>query len=393
MTFSLRLLLLAPLLVCLALPTRAQDDSLALGGDQYSSGQTTRIGDAVTGDAFAAGYDVTLDAPVGGSAHLAGFNVNADERIEQNLYAAGFDISIDGAVAGNVSAAGNSVNLAPTARVGGNARLAGASVTLEAPVAGAVLVASENLTLSSTVSGDLVFYGRTLTFSPGARVLGALDLHAPEPITVPASVASEDRVTYTVLEDADYVGEAGRTAGNVVRGFWPAFWGLAVFWLLLVLGGAFLIAFMPRRLSTMHLMADTKPFRSLGWGALTFAMLLGLVPLAAMTIIGIFALPFVFVFIAVAFGLAYAMGAYLVGTRVAKAFVTVDTNLKRLAVMAGSIVLAVLLGLLPVLGWLITLLFTTFGLGATARTIVVPRDGAGTGPTRTDPVRDSPATA
>ena len=383
---------IAALLSLLALPALAQQETLALGGDHFGAGQTSTLGEDVTGDAFLAGYDVTLNAPVGGSAHLAGFHVKAGGPIEQNLYAAGFDVEVERAVSGNLSAAANAITLDSAARIGGNARLAGATVTLAGPVDGAVLVAAETLTLSSAISGDLVFYGRTITFAPGARVEGALDLHAPAPIAVPQSVAPDERVTYSVLEDTDYVGEAGKTAGNVVRGFWPALWGIAAFWLLLVLGGAIVIAFMPRRLDAMHLMAETRPFRSLGWGALTFAMLLGLVPLAVMTIVGIFMLPFVLVFIAVALGLAYAMGAYLVGTRVARAFLPIDSNLKRLGVMAASIIVAVGLGLLPILGWLFTLLFTTFGLGATARTIVMPRDGVRADVSRPGTAGGTPAT-
>ncbi|WP_404404546.1 hypothetical protein [Pelagibacterium halotolerans] len=360
-------------------PASAQDAQFAFGGDRYAAGQQTNVSAPVEGDAFLAGYDVTLNAPVTGSAHLGGFNVTSNADVDGNLYGAGFTVHINAPITGNLSATGSTVGVTDNAAIGGNARLAGASVSLAAPVEGSVLVSADALTLSGTIAGDFSFFGRTITFAPDARIDGTVQIHAPENIAVPASVAAPDRVSFSVLEDADYLDHAGRTAENVVRGFWPAFWGLAVFWLVLVIAGAVLMAFMPKRLANMQIMSETRPFRSLGWGALTFAMLLGLVPLTAMTIIGIFIVPFVLIFIAVCLGLAYALGAYLLGTRVTNAFVTVDTNLKRLIVMAISLIIVVLLGIIPFIGWLLTLIVVAFGLGTTARTAVMPRDERGTG--------------
>jgi hypothetical protein len=101
-------------------------------------------------------------------------------------------------------------------------------------------------------------------------------------------------------------------------------------------------------------------------GILTFASTLGLVPVAAMTIVGLIALPVVFIYIIVACSLAYLGGAYLVTLRIGSAFTTIDTNLKRLGVLVAALIAAVLLGLIPVLGWLITLLIVVYGFGAFA---------------------------
>ncbi|WP_127142794.1 hypothetical protein [Pelagibacterium montanilacus] len=378
--------LLLPPLVAFSLPALAEDSQLVFGGDHYAAGQTTTVRKPVEGDAFVAGYHATLSAPVTGSAHLAGFNASSENDIGQNLYALGFAVDVNGPVEGNVSATGNTVDIARAATIGGNARLSGASVKLEAPVQGSAVVAADVFSLSSEIGGDFSFYGRALNFEPGARVTGALHIHAPEPIEVPASVADASRVTFSALEDTDYVAEAGRTAESVARGYWPALWGVAIVLLLLILSGAMLIAFAPGRLETIHTTAETRPFRSLGWGALTFAMLLGLVPLSALTVIGIVALPLIFFFIAALLGLAYVMGAYLIGTRVARAFLTIDTNAKRLGVMTGSIIIAVLLAVLPIIGWFLILLIVTLGLGSTARTIVVPRNSHAAPTSFADPV-------
>ena len=145
---------------------------------------------------------------------MAGFNVNSNAAIGSNFYGAGFTVNITAPVDGNVTAAGRTVALSRAATVGGNVphcrgqRLAGTTG------AGRMLVSAETLTLSGTIAGDFRLFGRTIEFAPGARIDGAVDIHAPEAIAVPASVAPADRVSYASLEDSSYVDHAGRTSRN-----------------------------------------------------------------------------------------------------------------------------------------------------------------------------------
>ncbi|UJW85660.1 hypothetical protein [Devosia sp. SL43] len=343
---------------------QADEAKLTFGGDQFTAGQVATIAEPVQRDAFVVGNDVTLSGPVLGDAHLAGYDVDVNADVSGDVYAAGFSVSINGAVGSDLTAAANTVTVLTTAPVSGNARLAGATVVLGAPVGGSALISAQSLTLDAVVSGDFSFYGETLTFGPGARVDGILDIRAPKEITVPASVASADRVRFELLDSPDYVSEAGKTAGSVVGRFWPVFWTLAAWWLVLVLVGAGLIALLPKTVSALQVAAENRPFRNLGLGILAFAAILGLVPVLAMTIVGILLVPLVIVFAIVACSLAYLGGAFLIGLRIASAFVTVDTNLKRLGVLAVALIASALVGMIPFVGWLVTLMILFFGFGA-----------------------------
>lgn len=350
---------------------QADDAALTFGGDQFIAGQVTSISAPVQHDAFAVGNDVTLSAPVSGDAHLAGYDVDINADVSGDIYAAGFSVNVTGGVGGDLTAAGNTVTVRSATAVTGNARLAGATVVLGAPVGGFALVTAQSLTLDEPVSGDFSFYGENLTFGPGARVEGMLEIRAPKEIAVPASVAAADRVNFELLDSPDYVSEAGKTAGNVVGRFWPVFWTVAAWWLLLFLVGAALIALLPRAVSALQVASEKRPFRNLGLGILAFAAVLGLVPVVAMTLIGILLLPFVLIFAVIACSLAYLAGAFLVGLRITSAFVAVDTNLKRLGVLAIALIAAALVGMIPLVGWLITLAIVIFGFGtATIVTMV-----------------------
>lgn len=350
----------------------ADESSLTLGGDQFVAGQTINLAAPVERDAFAIGNDVKLSGPVTGDAHLAGFDVEVTAAVTGDVYAAGFSVNAAANIGGDFTAAGNTVRVQSGALLGGNARLAAATVTLDAPVAGAALVTAGSLTLNAPVSGDLHFYGENLTFGPNARVDGQLDISAPKEVAVPASVASADRVKFQLLEQPDYVGETGKSATTVLGRFWPVFWTVVGWWLLLVVVGAAFIALLPGTVSSMQAASQRHPFRRLGLGFLAFAAVLGLVPALAFTIVGLLLLPFVLVLAVIACSLAYLSGAFFIGLRIASAFVRTDTNLRRLAVLAAALVAAALVGMIPVVGWLITLGILVFGFG-TATTVSMKR--------------------
>lgn len=341
--------------------------SLTLGGDAYAAAQHNMLEQPVSGDAFLVGYDVSIDAPVAGAAHAAGFNVTSDAEVGDDLYAAGFNVEIRAPVARNVTAAASTVTLDQGASVGGNARLTGATVNVGGPIEGALLVSSGHLKLYAPISGDVSFYGESIDFRPGAKVGGTFFIHAPHPIEVPASVAATAQIVYEPLESPDYMSEAGRTADNIARGFWPAIWALVIWFVLLLLAGVALIALLPRRLERMEQAMRTGMAKCFGVGILVFAMMLGFVPLTAMTLIGILALPVVLLAVVIAGSLAFMTGSFLIGLRFSAAFAPIDSNLRRLAVLAVSLVLAMVLAMVPFIGWLITLVLVTFGLGAAAR--------------------------
>ena len=355
------------MLACLGLvatAAQAQESGMVLGGDQYAAGQAARVDQPVGHDVFMAGYDVDLDGTVAGDAHLAGYNVVVDAAVAGDVYAAGFAVRLNAPVGGDVTAMANSIVLSSSDPVGGNVRLAGESITIGCQVNGAAVTASRTLTLDAAIAGDMNFYGESLSFGPAARIDGILTIRAPKEIAVPATVAPPERVKFEVLSTPDYVAEAGKTAEHAVRGVWPAIWGAALWWLFLFAMGAAIIALAPRRVQALEESAARRPFRNLLVGILGFSAIVGLVPVFAMTLVGLVLLPFVLVFVVVACALAYVFGAYLLMLRIMQAMLAVDTTGKRVGVLAAGLVAAFLLGLLPVLGWLITLVLLVFGFGA-----------------------------
>lgn len=60
------------------------------------------------------------------------------------------------------------------------------------------------------------------------------------------------------------------------------------------------------------------------------------------------------------------MAGYLLGLRIVSAITPIETNARRVAVLAASLVVGGLLTMVPFLGWFVTLLLLAFGFGAIA---------------------------
>lgn len=364
-----RLLLLLAVVLPI-LPAWGDDTKFTLGGDAYAAGQSSALDTPVAHDAFIAGFDARLGNRVGGDAHIAGFNVKVDQPVGGDLYAAGFSIDINQPVGGDVTAFGNSVTVDPEATIAGNARLSGARVTLSVPVSGAAMVSAETLTINAPISGDFEFFGNRIELGPDARMDGLVRLHAPNPIDLPPDVADPARVSYQKLETADYAGQAGSTASRVLTGVWPIVWAAGLWWLSLVVLGALIIALMPQATAGFERRASTQPLRTLGLGIIGFSATAGLLPVAALTIVGIVLIPVIGILALVLCVCAYLVGVYLVALRASRSFLTIDTAFKRVIVLVVGIVMAGLIGILPFLGWLISLALVAYGFGIFVRSFI-----------------------
>ncbi len=350
----------------------AQDRAPAvIGGDTFAAGDDAQLQAPAKRDAFVAGFSVDVGEDVTEDAHFAGFSVESGGRVGGDLYAAGFGVEIEQPVGGDLTASGFKVKLDESASVGGNARLAGRSLRVKGDIAGTLVAAAGTLTLAGTVSGDVSFTGRSIRFREGARIVGSLAYSAPERIDIPASVVDAGRVTYSKLELPATAERIREHLDRASRGWFPGFWGAvlaAIFGLLfLVLVGALLLAFWPETVERLRVSAMRRPWVAILTGVLSLAMLIGLVPVSAMTLVGIPLIPIVMLLIAAVWIAGYLLGVYALAWRVLEAFRPVPETLGgRLVLLGGGLVVLLILNFIPFIGWIANLLIVFLGLGTLA---------------------------
>jgi hypothetical protein len=340
---------------CFSAPALAQEDEVEhrFAGDFYGAGVEVRVDEADVEDLYAAGETVTVDANVRESAHAAGRQVRVNRGVGGDLYAAGYAVEIGGAVGGDVTAAAYRVELGGDGSVGEDVLLAGRFVLVHGPIAGDANLAGETVEIAAPISGSIEIRASEIRFSDDARIGGTLDYWSPKEIEIPASVIPPGRVTSHAVEEMPSPGEG--VVGAIVG-------GLLFF---LVIGGIFALLF-PRILMRAQVKFSERPWACFLIGFSATSALLGAIILSAASVIGIPLVPLVLLALPFALLAGYLTSAYLLGNRVLRLF-RVEADAGRLAtlgaVLAGIVVLLVV-GMIPLLGWVIVVLATVLGMGA-----------------------------
>lgn len=346
----------------------ADTDSLIHGGDTFIAG--AQIDEAVKtgGDAFLAGRTVNARGSAGGDLHVSGFDISVNADADGDLYAAGITVTMRATVAQDLTAVGFTLRTGKDAETGGNARLFGNSITIEGPVDGALMVTGRDVTLNATVEGDARILAQSLTFGPNAQINGTLTYSAQRKITVPARVAPAERVVFTALSGNGVWGEWDKIGEEMpaLPTFASLFFGFVVSLLFYLVLGAVILGFMPTRLARLRRSIGDAPGQMILLGVMGLSLLVGMVPIAALTIFGIPFVPVVALSIVVLWTFGYALGAYGVAMRVWSGFGGSDDppNATRLLVFAAALISVALLNFIPFVGWVANYTLVLLGVGA-----------------------------
>lgn len=361
------------LLACaMAAPVQAEPVGASNGTDSYLAGAADLPALDAPGDVFAAGSSMVLRGTATGDVHAMGFSVEVEMPVAQDLYATGGSVTIRGPVGSDLTAAGFSVRTA--AEIGGNARLAGGSVVVDAPVRGSLTATGGEVKLNATVEGDMLVETGKLTLGPDARIGGRLTYSAPEATVIPVEVISPGRVTFRRSGTAD---EIGRWRDNwsmhpypVLPGFMAVFSAALVVLGFLVAIGAACLLIAPSLTERLRQSAAAEPGAALLSGFLGLATLFGMIPVAALTIVGIPLLPFALLLILATWTLGYLLGAYVIAHRAMLGLGTAGAGvMARLTALAAVLAILTLLNFIPFLGWILNVALMLFGLGAIARPV------------------------
>lgn len=356
----------ALLAAIMSLPASAAE---IVGGDVFDAGANATITGTAARDAFATGFSATLDGDIAGDGHAAGFDVDVDGPIGGNLYAIGASVSVTSSVTEDLTASGFSVRLRSNGSVDGNARITAGSIRIDGPITGSLMAAGGGIVLNAPVSGDVRLTGGSIEMGNNASIGGNLVYAAPAEIDIPASVIPADRVRFTQIASIDGFDGFRDLMDEPRRMFWPSFFAIVGTFIVtlafLLVVAAVLLSLVPKRVEQAFGLVGAKPGLSLMAGFLAMALLFGLVPVSAMTLIGAPLIPIVILFIVLSWTVAYLLGAYAASMRIGGAFgVDATTNGRKLGVLAAGLVVLAILNFVPFLGWLINFVIVLLGLGA-----------------------------
>src|SRR6266550_366557 len=329
------------------LPLQASAADLRQGSDV-----TIGPGETVNDDIYAGAGTISIGGTVNGSVIAGGGTITVSGTITRDLILGGGTINVTGHVGGSI------IDVGSGATIGRDLVVAGGTATVAAPIARRVQMSSGSLTLRNRVGGDV--RGRVDHLKlDGAQVGGNLDYTSNNSV----ELVNGARVAGTTTRHTPT--DRGGDAGNGFLGWLRGLIGILALGLLLV--------FLRPGLSSRAIDTErAQPWASLGIGA----GILVITPIVALIVfiigiliggwwLGLLLIPLWILVLAVGF----AISGFLLG-RLIFARLGWGGYHDAFALLGGLFVLTIV-GLIPVVGWLIGLVAVVLGAGALA--LVVTR--------------------
>jgi hypothetical protein len=328
-------------------------------GNAYAVGFSIVRTASVNGDFSAIGGSIVAAAPVLGDELLFAGSIHSRARVGGDFRAIGWGITIEEPIEGDLVALGFSVN--NSSRASGSTLIIAANAAMGDGSSGPVIIYGNSVSLDGDFAGnvDIVASGR-VTVAASTTISGKLSYQAPEPATIPPSVAILGGVEYS---NASYLPDVGtsRILAFISIGFFLFVRVLGALVLAGLLAGLF-----PRLAETIVERAYTARLQSilltmlLGFAVFVVTPVLFL--LLAITFVGIGLAILLFIVYAFISLLALVYAGILIGGVFARRYMKREMILWRDGVF-GMLTLS-LISLVPFVGLPIVFFFTIFSAGA-----------------------------
>ncbi|HYM50870.1 MAG TPA: hypothetical protein VET65_09920 [Candidatus Limnocylindrales bacterium] len=328
--------------------------------DLYAFGGTVTVQGAVAGNLIAAGGTVNVSGHVTRDVMIGGGTVDISGPVDGSIRVGGGTVTITGPVAGDVVVGAGTLTLGSQATVGRDLLLGTGTATIDAPVKRNVMLGAGTVTIASTVGGDITGSVDRLTLASGASVSGRLDYTSKNPVVMGTGATVAGAVTRHTPQNATtpWVGTPASPVGAFI-GWLQGLIGISALGLLLVL---LFPSFSAKAVEALQ----RRPGASLAFGAaiLVVTPIIGVLAFIVGLIIGgwwlgLLLLPAYIL----AAALGYVVTGFLIGRWAAGQFGWKVHPVWML--LAGLFALSVV-GLVPILGALVSLVAIVFGLGALA---------------------------
>jgi hypothetical protein len=328
--------------------------------DIYAGAGTVSISGTVNGSVIAGGGTITVTGNVSRDLIVGGGTINVSGHIGGSIIAAGGNITVTGPVAQDIVVTGGTIDIGTAATIGRDLVVAGGTATVSAPIVRRVQMSSGSLTLRNRVGADV--RGRVDHLKlDGAQIAGNLDYTSNNSV----ELVNGGRVTGTTTRHTPT--DRGGDAGNGFLGWLRGLIGIFAL-------GVLLIFLFPALSSRAIDTERAQPWASLGIGA----GILVITPIVALIVfvigiliggwwLGLLLIPLWILALAV----GYAISGFLLG-RLIFARLGWGGYHDALALLGGLFVLTVV-GLIPVIGWLIGLVAVVLGAGALALVVATRR--------------------
>ncbi len=320
-----------------------------IDGDLYVGGETIIIDGTINGDLIAAGKTIMVNGTVNGNIIAAGGTIDINGEVTHAVRIIGETLNISGTIGRDLLVAGNKVSIASTAEIGSDLLLGAGTARIDGLIKGDINSGVEHLTITSTASiqGKLTYISENeANIQSGAQIRGTITHKLPD--------VKERLITGT--------NRLPNVGGKLVTGI--GIWGKIIGFLMALVLGIIIVLLTPRRVKAVTESIRTRPWASLGWGAI----ILIFTPIATLIVfITIIGIPLGLIALAL-YTIAIYLTQLFVGLFIGQLIIGSSRGVESRAALVGALVLGLailsILRLIPYLGAVIWVATILFGLGA-----------------------------
>ncbi len=316
------------------------------------------INGQVNGDVCAFGRDIMINGDVYGTIASGGADINIDVGNAGTIWAAGGEINVAGDIDKNVLLFGGELCVSEDAAVGKDLRAFGGKFEVDGNIDGTIRGSVGSFTMAGT-SGDISINADKIRVKSGAEINGDLILEGEADPTIEegALITGETRVKEAVVEEK----EAVAFALAPFLAFFITFMKIVCF-IAKIIVGVILIALFGKFVRRIMDTLIGKPWPCLGWGFLGLVV----IPIAVMILFVIlvgfpFAILGIYIY-TILFYLSSIFVGLVVGEKIIQLFKKEGEISQYLSLIVGLVVLLIL-GFIPILGFIIKLAVLLFGTG------------------------------
>lgn len=328
----------------------------------YAAGSSVTVAGAIEGDASLAGGTVLVNGPIDGDVNAAAGTVSILADVGGDVRVAAGNVVVVGKVGGDLIVAGGTVRVLPSAVIEKDVVVYGGTVVLEGALGGNVQVKGGTITIASTIQGDVrIASAQSFALTDKAVIKGDLDYMSPAEILVPTGAVVEGLVSYE-----PYVGlTQGQVWRTTLTGLW-SFYFLTE--LLALLTAAFLlIRFVSHhRLQSFIVQAHNQFPRAFTRGLLVAFIVPAVLVILLATIAGSYVAAVGFLVYVLGMLIAKVLGGMIMGSLIWQRLKHKSPTIPTIGSAWAGITLLHILGVIPVLGWLLQLIFTLVAFGVLA---------------------------
>ncbi len=336
-------------------------------GDLFVAGGYIEINGVVEGDLFAAGGGVVVRGHLLDDARIAGGGIDVSGTIGDDLFIAGgggqeFDIPMQ--LGGHSIQQG--IRVAETTQVGGDAIIVGGGGRMAGNVSGDLWAGMGTMELVGQVGGNADLNVATLRVDEGSTVAGMLRYRSPEQVDIPGAVAADIQYEAPQSTTAQSASIVARMVGWLIRTVLMLVGFALLGWLLL--------RFAPSLLSTPVAAIEEKPLESALFGLLVGALLVFIPILSVLLVVltwifwGTLPALLMFSFLAGSLALVWVFSPLITGLWLGQRIVgqAGRATSVTIALLIG-VLLIVVVGRIPFIGWLVYLASFALALGGVLR--------------------------